>query len=394
MDALGHMAHRLTRFLTRRADPTVRVGSRTVPAFVFFAGLGLVVAAGLTLALALHRGLSPGLMAGLGVAAVAAVGAQAVVLRAVAGAERLVYYRAVAAIGVAAGLVLWLLDRPALPYLEVLLLGVGALQAIGRMGCFRAGCCHGRPHAWGVCYRRAHTAAGLDRHLVGVPLVPVQLVEMGWALGSVALGSVLVVQGAPPGSGLAAYGMAYSAGRFGVEFMRGDAGRPYAGGFSEAQWIALAVATAVVGAGWSGVLPAAGWHLGTWASLLIAAALVALKRSITARHRLMHPRHVGEVARALRTLHAGHAIPRQPGAPPHTIRTSLGVELSSTASGGGAVEHYAARLPRGTGQPGEVRALRGVMQALLMPFASRPPTIEAPRDAGTVVQVRLAAVDS
>ena len=69
------------------------------------------------------------------------------------GEERIIYYRHEIAVMVVAALLLWLLRQPLLPYLDVTILGIGMFLTCGRMGCFMVGCCHGRPHDWGVCYR-------------------------------------------------------------------------------------------------------------------------------------------------------------------------------------------------------------------------------------------------
>ncbi len=393
MQPLEHTAQRITQALTRLARPVVPVGSRSRSSFVLIVGVGLVGAVLLALALARSRGLSVELVAGLGVAAVATEGILALLRRVLGGKEHMVFYESFLAIAVVAAVLLGILRQPVLPHLEVLLLGVGLLQAVGRMGCFMVGCCHGRPSAWGVCYRREHAAAGFNAYLVGVPLAPIQLVEMVWALGSVALASVLVIGGALPGSGLAAYVVAYSLGRFFFEFMRGDAARPYAVGFSEAQWIAVSMTTAVVLAGWGGVLPASVWHQGAATGLLGVAGVVMLKRRTTDQPHLLHPKHVGEVARALRVLHAGKALPRDPNAPPHVVRTSLGVVLSGGEGSEalGPVHHYAITLPPGTADTGDARALTAVVRSLLVPLTPDPPSIECTRQADGRVRLRLVA---
>lgn len=390
MQPVEDTAQRITRALTRLARPAVRIGSRSWSSFGLVVGVGLGAAVLLATALTVDRGLSVGFVAGLGVAAVATEGSLAVLRRVFTSDDHMVFYESFLAIAVVTLLLLWILGRPFLPHLEVLLLGVGLLQAVGRMGCFMVGCCHGRPSPWGVCYRQDHRAAGFNRYLVGVPLAPVQLVEMVWGFGSVALGSLLVVKGAAPGSGLAAYVVAYSLGRFFFEFARGDAARPYAAGFSEAQWIALSVTTAVALAGWGGVLPSSVWHQGAAAGLLGVAGSVLLQRRMTSRPPFFYPTHVAEMARALRVLHAGKSIPREAGASPHVVRTSLGVELSSgevdeTFS---PVQHYAMTLPDGAADT-DARALTGLVRSLLVPLTPDPPSIECTIEAGGRVHLHL-----
>ena len=91
----------------------------------------------------------------------------------VTGEETLIYYHHEVGILLAAGVVLRLLEQPLLPYLEPTLLAVGMFLAWGRVGCLMVGCCHGRPHAWGVRYGPEHAADGFTSHLTGVRLFPI-----------------------------------------------------------------------------------------------------------------------------------------------------------------------------------------------------------------------------
>ena len=98
------------------------------------------------------------------------------------------------------------------------------------------------------------------------------------------------------------------------------------------------------------------------------------------------------MARALRVLRAGKAIPRDPGASPHVVRTSLGVELSGGEGDEtlGPVQHYAMTLPDGAADT-DARGLTGVVRSLLVPFTPDPPSIECTKEAGGRVQLRLVA---
>jgi phosphatidylglycerol:prolipoprotein diacylglycerol transferase len=102
-------------------------------------------------------------------------------------------------------------------------------QAIGRLGCFSAGCC------WGVNAgpaallavtftdpaARAQTGVPL-----GVPLVPIQLIEMTFDLCLVAVLTLLWRRRPRPrGTVLWIYVLLYSIGRGTIEFWRGDVHR-------------------------------------------------------------------------------------------------------------------------------------------------------------------------
>jgi len=107
-------------------------------------------------------------------------------------------------------------------------------HAFGRLGCFCAGCCYGRQAVWGIAFTHAIAAPN------GVALAPVQLFEAGFNLMVMAAMLLLRPERKRPGLLLPLYLMAYSAGRFALEFLRGDASR---GVFllSTSQWISLAV---------------------------------------------------------------------------------------------------------------------------------------------------------
>jgi phosphatidylglycerol:prolipoprotein diacylglycerol transferase len=101
-------------------------------------------------------------------------------------------------------------------------------QAIGRLGCFSAGCCWGVETAsrWlSVTFTdpaaRAQTGVPL-----GVPLIAIQLIEMTFNLCLVALLTVLWRRRPRPrGTVLWIYVLLYSLGRGVIEFWRGDVHR-------------------------------------------------------------------------------------------------------------------------------------------------------------------------
>jgi hypothetical protein len=197
----------------------------------------------------------------------------------------------------------------------------------GRIGCLMVGCCHGRPAKWGVRYRREHADAGFPSWLVGVPLFPVPLVEALALLGILGITLWLVIT-QPPGTGLAWYVAVYALLRFGLEFLRGDAGRPSLGGFSEAQWTSLVLCIA------AGIaFPGCRWMAGFLALCMLS---IAARRRLRAdvRHRILDPRHVREVAEALGR--AGYTDLR-------VETTSLGIRLScgEITPAGTSVQHYA-----------------------------------------------------
>jgi phosphatidylglycerol:prolipoprotein diacylglycerol transferase len=101
-------------------------------------------------------------------------------------------------------------------------------QAFGRLGCFTAGCCWGKPtdphNPIAVVFTRPD--ALIDPRLIGVPLVPTQLLQMA---NDLLLAAVLAWlwrrRVEPPGTVFWIYMIAYSLGRGIIEFWRGDVGR-------------------------------------------------------------------------------------------------------------------------------------------------------------------------
>ncbi|MBN2369536.1 MAG: prolipoprotein diacylglyceryl transferase [Vicinamibacteria bacterium] len=123
----------------------------------------------------------------------------------------------------------WYMRKHGLPTwkaLDVLAQGLVLGQAIGRLGCFSAGCCYGRGFqgAWAVTFRDIEAWRTLGTPL-DTPLHPTQLYESAAAL----LIFFLLVWLAPRkrfhGQIALVYLLAYSSARFVVEFFRGDSGR-------------------------------------------------------------------------------------------------------------------------------------------------------------------------
>jgi phosphatidylglycerol---prolipoprotein diacylglyceryl transferase len=99
-------------------------------------------------------------------------------------------------------------------------------QAIGRLGCFSAGCCWGKPcHVpWGVTFSDTYTGATIGTPL-GTPLHPSQLYESTAAFLVLALLLWLSRRKSFHGQVALAYVALYSLIRFVLEFWRGDAER-------------------------------------------------------------------------------------------------------------------------------------------------------------------------
>ncbi len=121
-------------------------------------------------------------------------------------------------------------------YLDIYACVLPLGHAFGRVGCFFAGCCYGKPVEWGYAYTHAAGSTPL-----GVPLLPIQLIESA-CLILIFLMQIILLLRFPAKRLLNTffYAFSYPVVRFVLEFFRGDAER---GRFllSTSQWVSLAV---------------------------------------------------------------------------------------------------------------------------------------------------------
>jgi phosphatidylglycerol---prolipoprotein diacylglyceryl transferase len=146
---------------------------------------------------------------------------------------------------VALAVALWRMRHhglPALPVADIFAPAAALGHAIGRVGCFLAGCCWGKPTSlpWAVTFTDP-----VARDLVGVPLgIPLHPTQLYEALAVAVIFAVLWRQFGRPhrdGAILGLYLVLYSTFRFGVEFLRDPAERafPFGLALSSTQWVAM-----------------------------------------------------------------------------------------------------------------------------------------------------------
>ncbi|MEE8328568.1 MAG: prolipoprotein diacylglyceryl transferase, partial [Thermodesulfovibrionia bacterium] len=132
------------------------------------------------------------------------------------------------------------LKKNALPVWKTLDLFAPSLaigHAIGRIGCFSAGCCYGKPTdlPWGITFNDPNSMA-----ITGIPLHPTQLYESFAEFGIFIFLMVLRKHKGFDGQIMWTYVLLYSAARFIIEFVRGDRIRGFIyGDFSIAQGISV-----------------------------------------------------------------------------------------------------------------------------------------------------------
>ncbi len=133
---------------------------------------------------------------------------------------------------------------PPLLTADVFAPGIALGHSIGRLGCFAAGCCWGRPTSlpWGVTFTNP-----IAHELVGVPLDiklhPTQLYESAAELIIFTILYWRIRRPHAPGAIISLYLILYSTVRFLVEFVRyHEQPNPFGGPLNTSQWISLLLA--------------------------------------------------------------------------------------------------------------------------------------------------------
>lgn len=128
-------------------------------------------------------------------------------------------------------------------YANKLIFLVPWIHGFGRIGCFMAGCCYGKPYTGflAVTYPECSLAAP-----AGVPLFPIQLVEAIFLLViSIVLLIFIFVNKCSYSVEL--YLAMYGVLRFVLEYMRYDEKRGIYGWFSTSQWISIGIFVVTIG---------------------------------------------------------------------------------------------------------------------------------------------------
>lgn len=127
--------------------------------------------------------------------------------------------------------------------------GLAFGHAIGRLGCFAAGCCYGKPthHFWGVTFTNplANSITGTP---LNIPLEPTQLFECAVELANFFFLMWLLKRRKFDGQVFGAFLFIYGIARFFLEYLRDDPGRGsvFGGAMTGTQLIAIGL---VIGGG-------------------------------------------------------------------------------------------------------------------------------------------------
>jgi phosphatidylglycerol---prolipoprotein diacylglyceryl transferase len=137
---------------------------------------------------------------------------------------------------------LWFFKKnnlPILKMLDIVAIGGTIVHGFGKIGCFMAGCCHGKvcDAAYGVVFSNPETNA----EPTNMPLYPVQLFDALMLFGIFFLLIYLKNRKHFDGQLLLLYCILYGVGRFFTEFLRGDSdrGTVFNGLLSHSQFIGI-----------------------------------------------------------------------------------------------------------------------------------------------------------
>jgi len=161
-----------------------------------------------------------------------------------------VFYGGLIAALIAAAVYMRRHHLPPLATADVFAPGIALGHAVGRIGCFAAGCCWGRPTKlpWGVTFTNPISQQTVGVPL-GIPLHPTQLYESAAEFLVFGILYWRIRRDHTPGAIISLYLILYSTARFLIEFVRfHDQPNPFGGPLNTSQWISLALAA--LGAAW------------------------------------------------------------------------------------------------------------------------------------------------
>jgi phosphatidylglycerol---prolipoprotein diacylglyceryl transferase len=240
------------------------IGNYSQPTYGVMAALGLIVGLAVVFHLARQQNLDPDKMWNLGgIAIFSGILGAKILMILVDWNHYMQYPGEIFSLGTlqaggvfSGGLVLaiftcwWYLHRNHIPFLraaDVFAPGIAIGHAIGRVGCFAAGCCWGKETnlPWAVTFTNP-----LANELVGTPLNvhlhPTQLYEMVVEVINFAILYWMVKHKKFEGQVVGLYMFLYGIARYFLEFLRGDPGRGalFGGAMSGTQLIAICLVIA------------------------------------------------------------------------------------------------------------------------------------------------------
>jgi phosphatidylglycerol:prolipoprotein diacylglycerol transferase len=130
---------------------------------------------------------------------------------------------------------------PVLPMLDIMAVTTLIVHGTGRIGCFLAGCCYGKPHDG--FFSIVFTDPACQAEPLNTPLHPTQLYSVFLLYGILAFLLFVKSKKSFPGQLFLLYLIIYSFGRIWIELFRGDLSRGYVIGevISNSQFMSLLV---------------------------------------------------------------------------------------------------------------------------------------------------------
>jgi prolipoprotein diacylglyceryltransferase len=322
----------ISRLMDNAVSPEVKILGRKFSGYFCFVVTGLIYAFILATVLTLVSGASLLISISMICLNVIALLSFAMITKIIWGFERYTFYHYMAMVLFCTPFLLRMIGQPVFPYLDIISLALMTNLALGRMGCFIAGCCHGKPCKWGVLYGKKHVHSEFTPFYLGVRLFPLQLLELVLVMGIVAGGTWMFLT-QPPGNAVTWVVMSYGLTRYLLEFYRGDAGRPFLKGFSEAQWTSAALMMIIVIVEFMGLVPFQTWHLIITIGIILSMIVIAAVRHTyeTPVHRILNPNHIHELSQLITSLSKDINNPfvgRTGQGKIHVGCTSLGIQLS------------------------------------------------------------------
>ena len=135
-------------------------------------------------------------------------------------------------------------------YIDIVSLNIPLFHFFGRIGCFLGGCCFGIPCKIGCTY-----TMGPIEQANGIARFPAQLLEALFNLCLFFLLNYLYKKRKMENALLYVYLIIYAAGRFFIEFLRGDEYRGFLFGLSTSQIISILIFCSVVPLFWKILTP-------------------------------------------------------------------------------------------------------------------------------------------
>lgn len=212
----------ISQLMDKSVRPEIKIFRKKFSGYFSFVVIGLINAMALAIVLTISSRASLPVTLGMVCLNVIILLAFAMATKIAWGFERYTFYHYMAMVLFSTPVLLVALSQPVFPYLDILSLALILNLAIGRIGCFVAGCCHGKPCRWGVSYGKKHIHTSFTPFYLGVRLFPLQLAELTLAMIIVIAGSWMFLA-LPAGYAFTFVVISYGLVRYILEFYRGDA---------------------------------------------------------------------------------------------------------------------------------------------------------------------------